>query len=68
MSTDGGIFARWSRDGRELFYQHPDRLMAVPILPGMSFSFGKPTVLFEAKGSRHHRRWDTTWRPTASAS
>jgi Tol biopolymer transport system component len=31
ISTDGGTDPSWSSDGRELFYLHGDRLMAVPI-------------------------------------
>ena len=32
VSTGGGIYPRWRRDGRELFYVTPDnRLMAMPI-------------------------------------
>jgi serine/threonine protein kinase/Tol biopolymer transport system component len=35
ISTNGGAFVRWRRDGKELFYVAPDhRLMAVPIRLG----------------------------------
>ena len=39
VSTNGGIQARWRRDGRELFYLASDgRLMAVPIRAGSTAS------------------------------
>ena len=49
VSTSGGDFPVWSRDGRELFYRAPDRkFMAVPIAPGANFAPGSPVPLFEA--------------------
>ncbi len=53
ISTDGGLHARWRRDGRELFYLATDHaLMAVPIKEGAAFESGPPTSLFkiEAEG------------------
>jgi hypothetical protein len=53
VSTAGGAFPRWSRDGRELFYLAPDnRLMAVPIKPGgdsRSLNAGTPIALFPTR-------------------
>ena len=47
VSTEGGSFPVWSRDGRELFYRAPDgRLMAVAVKSGSDFEAGAPTVLF----------------------
>ena len=50
VSGDGGIQARWRRDGKELFYLAPDnRLMAVPIqldAPADSVDVGTPAPLF----------------------
>ena len=47
VSTEGGSFPVWSRDGRELFYRTPDgRLMAVAVRSGSDFEAGVPTVLF----------------------
>jgi serine/threonine-protein kinase len=52
ISTDGGTRPRWSRDGRELFYFmnsgfDAGALMAVPVEPGTSLTFGRPTMLFQ---------------------
>ncbi|HLN59120.1 MAG TPA: protein kinase [Thermoanaerobaculia bacterium] len=49
ISTDGGNFPRWRRDGKELFYFSPDqKLMAVEISADSTFRPGKPAPLFEA--------------------
>ena len=50
LSTDGGNFPVWRRDGRELFYRRPDgMLMAVPIAPGNDFAPGTPIPLFQPR-------------------
>jgi eukaryotic-like serine/threonine-protein kinase len=50
VSTDGGLFPVWSRDGRELYYIRQGQLIAVPIsTAGGSIQLGKPTTLFEAR-------------------
>jgi Tol biopolymer transport system component len=47
VSANGGNSARWSRDGRELFYLTPDdTLMAVPIRSTQPLEFGQPAALF----------------------
>ena len=47
ISTDGGMFPRWSRDGRELVYRHDDRVMSVAVSAGSStLQSGKPRELF----------------------
>jgi dipeptidyl aminopeptidase/acylaminoacyl peptidase len=47
VSTDGGVNARWSRDGRELFYLGGDgRLMAAPFRAGSSVTPAAPLALF----------------------
>lgn len=47
VSTGGGLTARWSADGREIFFENQDRqLVAVPVHPGATFSVGEPRVLF----------------------
>jgi len=41
VSIEGGIYPRWRRDGKELFYIAPDnRLMAVPIVLNWTASLG----------------------------
>jgi len=49
ISTDGGIWPRWRRDGKELFYRQGNKMMAVPIrLTATAVEAGKPQVLFES--------------------
>ena len=50
ISKDGGLFPRWRRDGRELFYYAPDgALMAVPLGNATSLDVGAPVPLFQAR-------------------
>jgi serine/threonine-protein kinase len=49
VSTDGGREPVWSRDGRELFYRNGDRMMAVPVRTGDTFTAGKPALLFSGR-------------------
>jgi Tol biopolymer transport system component len=49
VSTNGGLEARWRRDGRELFYLGLDgTIMAVEVAPGEAFDAGPPTALFKS--------------------
>ena len=50
VSTNGGAFPVWRRDGRELFYYAADgTLMAVPVAPGTDFAPGAPIPLFKPR-------------------
>jgi Tol biopolymer transport system component len=51
ISTAGGVYPRWSPDGKELYYIAPDaKLMAVTISAKASaFEAGTPTVLFQTR-------------------
>jgi dipeptidyl aminopeptidase/acylaminoacyl peptidase len=52
VSTNGGAFPVWRRDGRELFYRAPDgTLMAVPVPPGLDFAPGAPIRLFKPQAA-----------------
>jgi serine/threonine protein kinase len=48
ISTEGGVYPRWSRDGKELYYIAPDsKLMAVSVsIKNGRFEAGTPTALF----------------------
>lgn len=47
VSGSGGHSARWSRDGKELFYLSLDgTLIAVPVLATQPLEFGRPGPLF----------------------
>jgi serine/threonine-protein kinase len=49
VSLDGGTDATWRKDGRELFYLRPDKmLMAVPVELSPTLRLGTPTSLFRA--------------------
>jgi eukaryotic-like serine/threonine-protein kinase len=49
ISSDGGDKARWSRDGKELFFIGPDRkMMAVPVRSGAILQAGQPRALFDS--------------------
>ncbi len=48
ISKDGGLFPRWRRDGRELFYYAPDgALMAVPFRSAAGLDVGAAVPLFQ---------------------
>jgi serine/threonine protein kinase len=51
ISTAGGVYARWSRDGNELYYVAPDAtMMAVPIRrTPTTFSADVPVALFKTR-------------------
>jgi Tol biopolymer transport system component len=49
VSLNGGLSPRWSREGRELFFEDETRvLFGIPIAPGPVFSPGSPQRLFNA--------------------
>jgi serine/threonine protein kinase len=47
ISTSGGSFPRWSRDGRELFYLNHNKMMVADIQTEPRFRAGTPKKLFE---------------------
>ncbi|HZM95407.1 MAG TPA: protein kinase [Vicinamibacterales bacterium] len=47
VSQDGGREPVWSRNGRELFYLQSNKVIAIAVKPGESFSFGSPVLLFD---------------------
>jgi serine/threonine protein kinase/Tol biopolymer transport system component len=49
VSTDGGTEPVWNRNGRELFYRSGNKMIAVHVTTGATFSAGKPRTLFEAE-------------------
>jgi serine/threonine protein kinase/Tol biopolymer transport system component len=51
ISTAGGVYPRWSRDGKELYYVAPDaRMMAVPIRTTRTMlEAGVPAALFQTR-------------------
>jgi len=50
VSTSGGGYPVWSRDGKELYFIEGDKLMAVPVSSSPSFEAGSPAVLFKIPG------------------
>jgi Tol biopolymer transport system component len=55
VSRGGGTQPRWSRSGRELFFQSNGQLMAVAVPPGPVFTPGPARALFSIKGYRTAR-------------
>ena len=51
ISTAGGVYPRWSRDGKELYFIAPDaKMMAVPIrATATTVEAGAPTALFQTR-------------------
>jgi Tol biopolymer transport system component len=54
VSTGGGAEPLWSHDGRELFFQHGDRLMGVGVTLGTAFSASAPHVVHEGRFLQSH--------------
>jgi len=53
ISSAGGAYPRWQRDGKEVFYIAPDKtLMAVEVLAGSGFAAGVPKPLFKTQIKR----------------
>jgi eukaryotic-like serine/threonine-protein kinase len=49
VSSQGGVYAIWKSDGRELFYMDPNnRMMSVQVRPGTSLDVDSPQPLFQA--------------------
>jgi serine/threonine-protein kinase len=51
VSTGGGTLPLWSRSGKELFYRHGPRMMAVDVDTREGLVLGKPRLLFERPGA-----------------
>jgi len=50
ISTGGGVYARWSHKGDELYYVAPDAtMMAVPVQRTPTLSAGAPVALFKTR-------------------
>jgi Tol biopolymer transport system component len=62
ISTDGGFRPKWTREGREILFQAPDRtLMAVEVRLEPTFSPGVPTLLFDPRAREiPGRQYDVT--------
>jgi hypothetical protein len=52
ISVNGGYYPAWRADGKEIYYQGPNRrVMAVAVKTEPTFEAGDPHVLFENPGS-----------------
>ena len=49
ISTEGGTEPVWNPNGRELFFRNGDKMMAADVTTQLSFSAGKPRMLFEGQ-------------------
>jgi len=50
VSTNGGLWPRWARDGHELYFMDRGKLMAVTVRTSGELETGIPTVLFQPSG------------------
>ena len=55
ISRGGGVEPRWSRNGRELFFESNGQLMVVDVPPGPTLAASNPRVLFSLAGYRRAR-------------
>jgi Tol biopolymer transport system component len=53
ISTGGGSWPQWRKDGRELFYSADNKLMAVEVKLGGSAEVGTPHALFENRATSY---------------
>ena len=61
ISTNGGTYPAWSRDGKELFFIGADRkLMATAVQTGATFKGGVPKPLFETRLPSGFSRFDVS--------
>jgi len=58
VSTSGGDYPIWSRDGRELFYRTKDAVMAVAVRTDRDFNSEKPEILFSTSAPSGY--WDVS--------
>jgi Tol biopolymer transport system component len=66
ISTNGGRWPQWRRDGRELFYLASDRtLMAVPVQTKGGFTAGDPQSLFTLQMQEGGPRNNITYAPAS---
>jgi len=67
VSTHGGFYPRWRRDGREIVYQAPDGTLTAAAVSttGSAFSVsGAATALFKTRAGQQH---EYVLQPTADA-
>ena len=50
VSTEGGGYPLWARNGGELFFRSEDKMMSVSLETQPAFKAGTPRVLFQAGG------------------
>ena len=61
ISTEGGHWPKWRRDGKELLYLTPDRaIVAVDVTTGATFRHGSPKLLFAPGIRTPEARFDVT--------
>jgi dipeptidyl aminopeptidase/acylaminoacyl peptidase len=60
VSVDGGYEPLWSRDGRMLFFQNGNVLMATEVAAGTPARFGRPRTLYEGR-YRRSPNGNTPW-------
>ena len=49
VTPEGGAEPAWSKSGSELYFRRGNQFIAVPVAPGVEFSWGKAQVVFESR-------------------
>ncbi len=65
VSTNGGNYPQWRRDGKELFFVNRTKVMSVPIEPGAPPRLGTPQVLFQLRVAPNDSLTGASYGPTA---
>lgn len=60
VSTNGGNYPVWSRNGRELFYRQGDAMMVVEVTTAGTFSATREHQLFTSKDLGFRREFDVS--------
>ncbi len=47
ISTEGGTYPLWARNGREIFFRSDDKMMSASVETQPSFKAGTPRMLFQ---------------------
>lgn len=70
VTSDGGYWPRWSRDGKRLYYSHGTGLSAVEVSTAAGFSIGTPVQIFPqgALSQIAGTRWPTPFDVSADGT
>jgi hypothetical protein len=58
ISTEGGFDAKWSPDGKEIYYRDGSKVMATAVTTEPTFSVGKTRMVFTGPYSNRRHSYD----------